>query len=833
MQADVGAGLRHLTWRTTSFVLRLLLFLAVLAVVLTTNATDIAQRLQPIIGWLPATWQIRVVNGLALIAVFFAANTKELVGVLRGATVGVDLSRFLEKVPYRERVAFLDRLGPFFGDVIRKAGGGNPVVILIDDLDRCLPDKAVQVLEAIALFLDVDGCVFIIAADRPMIEEAITVRYKDFAATPVMSRRPIRVGEGYFDKIIQLPIQIPPLSDQQFNSFLTGLIADDIDLRACLPILIESLPRNPRKCERYIQTLQFLRSSMRAAGGENFQLSLLVKIVALQALHAPFVEKIKERFELLDLADRYFHEESDERIEATLKAEFDDVAIVQPAIRRLLRVRINARDTFKQVDIRPYVFVLDPVVPIPEPQAEAEPEPAHVESAPEPPDRGPVGAQRPPKVSDVFLRRYAQMFQRLHTPISMPFGDLASLPVSDLAPVRLRDPNSPRQELYTIEEMFSRDAHIVIVGAPGSGKSTLLRSVGVSAASVLREGGKKRRIPILLRLSQVAATFESHAASGTAGDIVFALEEHFRESEMRLDGGAIRTLLEDGRVLLLFDGFDEMPPPKRPHMTRALVDAAARYPKMTIVVATRPAAFEPLGGDFRVYEIAPADAETVQQMAKTLLAASGFSDSHVAQFLAEMQSMPNLWELARNPLLLVALVGVYKSTGVVPPNRVSLLRRLLDVMIERWDAMRGIQAISVPSAVAHDLLMRLAWAAHRAGRQNVTDRDVTDASRVFGRGDLKEVVRALVERTGILVESAPGTYEFVHRAIFEYLVAEHVVRDTTVLEELLRMARQHQDEIVRMALALMPPGGAAMVVDALVEGTPDMIDLAVDANCVK
>jgi hypothetical protein len=176
MQADIGAGVRHLTWRTISFVLRLLLFLAILALVLTTDAAEIARRLQPLIGWLPATWQIRLVTGLALIGTFFAANVKELVAVLRGTTVGIDLSRFLQKVPYRERVAFLDQLGPFFRDVIRKAGGGKPVVILIDDLDRCLPDKAVQVLEAIALFLDVDGCVFLIAADRPMIEEAITVR---------------------------------------------------------------------------------------------------------------------------------------------------------------------------------------------------------------------------------------------------------------------------------------------------------------------------------------------------------------------------------------------------------------------------------------------------------------------------------------------------------------------------------------------------------------------------------------------------------------------------------------------------------------------------------
>lgn len=53
-------------------------------------------------------------------------------------------------------------------------------MVFIDDLDRCLPDRAVEVLEAIKLFLDVEGCVFFIAVDRDVIERVVRVQYAGY-----------------------------------------------------------------------------------------------------------------------------------------------------------------------------------------------------------------------------------------------------------------------------------------------------------------------------------------------------------------------------------------------------------------------------------------------------------------------------------------------------------------------------------------------------------------------------------------------------------------------------------------------------------------------------
>ncbi len=53
-------------------------------------------------------------------------------------------------------------------------------LFLVDDIDRCLPDKAVEMLEAIKLFLDIPGCAFVLALDDEVVERGIAHRYRDY-----------------------------------------------------------------------------------------------------------------------------------------------------------------------------------------------------------------------------------------------------------------------------------------------------------------------------------------------------------------------------------------------------------------------------------------------------------------------------------------------------------------------------------------------------------------------------------------------------------------------------------------------------------------------------
>ncbi len=53
-----------------------------------------------------------------------------------------------------------------FGEMVSALPDVRRVVVLVDDLDRCLPDAVMATLEAIKLFLSVERMVFVIAADQ-------------------------------------------------------------------------------------------------------------------------------------------------------------------------------------------------------------------------------------------------------------------------------------------------------------------------------------------------------------------------------------------------------------------------------------------------------------------------------------------------------------------------------------------------------------------------------------------------------------------------------------------------------------------------------------------
>ena len=57
------------------------------------------------------------------------------------------------------------------------AGGSRRIVVFIDDLDRCLPANALDVLESMKLFFDVEGFVFIVGLDHAIADLAVLHKY--------------------------------------------------------------------------------------------------------------------------------------------------------------------------------------------------------------------------------------------------------------------------------------------------------------------------------------------------------------------------------------------------------------------------------------------------------------------------------------------------------------------------------------------------------------------------------------------------------------------------------------------------------------------------------
>ena len=98
---------------------------------------------------------------------------------------------------------------------------GVTLVVLIDDLDRCLPPTTISTLEAIRLFLFLERTAFVIAADDAMIKHAVRQHFGGVDDDLVTN---------YFDKLVQIPIRVPPLGTQEVRAYLILLFVENSDL---------------------------------------------------------------------------------------------------------------------------------------------------------------------------------------------------------------------------------------------------------------------------------------------------------------------------------------------------------------------------------------------------------------------------------------------------------------------------------------------------------------------------------------------------------------------------------------------------------------------------
>jgi predicted KAP-like P-loop ATPase len=91
------------------------------------------------------------------------------------------------------------------------------LVVFVDDLDRCLPRTAISTLESIRLLLFLKRSAFVIAADNDFIRGAVRMH---FAGTGISDE----IATNYFDKLIQVPLQVPRLGVNEAKAYLAMLL---------------------------------------------------------------------------------------------------------------------------------------------------------------------------------------------------------------------------------------------------------------------------------------------------------------------------------------------------------------------------------------------------------------------------------------------------------------------------------------------------------------------------------------------------------------------------------------------------------------------------------
>lgn len=130
-------------------------------------------------------------------------------------------------------------------DDLLKAADIKQLVVLIDDLDRCLPDTAIETLEAVRLFVFTSQTAFVVAADEAMIEYAVRKHFPELPDTT----GPRDYARNYLEKLIQVPFRIPALGEIETRIYVTMLLVgaelrEDSDVfKKLIPVARDRLKR--------------------------------------------------------------------------------------------------------------------------------------------------------------------------------------------------------------------------------------------------------------------------------------------------------------------------------------------------------------------------------------------------------------------------------------------------------------------------------------------------------------------------------------------------------------------------------------------------------------
>lgn len=152
-----------------------------------------------------------------------------LSGKLPGVEVQLDPGKIMEELATKpetgnEALSFYHAAFVMLREAIEDFSeqGARRVVVFVDDLDRCFPSNALDVLESMKLFFDVQGCVFVVGLDQAVAERAVAQKYS--VTEPATTSQVAISGVDYLKKIFQVPFALPRVGTDQLRDYCWSMM---------------------------------------------------------------------------------------------------------------------------------------------------------------------------------------------------------------------------------------------------------------------------------------------------------------------------------------------------------------------------------------------------------------------------------------------------------------------------------------------------------------------------------------------------------------------------------------------------------------------------------
>jgi len=330
-----------------------------------------------------------------------------------------------------------------------------------------------------------------------------------------------------------------------------------------------------------------------------------------------------------------------------------------------------------------------------------------------------------------------------------------------------------------------------VLGKPGSGKSTFLRHLAIQCN---RQTLAASQVPIFITLREFANSYQNDSHTG----LIDYIHQEFISTDIS-QIGILKKLLQEGRVLLLIDGMDEVSHAEEPVILNEIRRFIEKYHQNQFVASCRTATQRLSLKGFTDVEMAPfTEAQIITFSQKWFVefskinVAAGLADA--AQFMAKLD-LPENWRFRRlitTPLFLHLACSIFHRQNSFPLKQAEFYKQGMDLLLGKWDESKGIerddvyrgfllpQKLKLLSQVASMTFENKQYFfAEEVIEEHIGDymQGLPDASK-----DPEEisqvseaVLRAIESQHGVLAERARGVFSFSYLALQEYFTAREIV----------------------------------------------------------
>ncbi|MBF2075497.1 MAG: NACHT domain-containing protein [Synechococcales cyanobacterium C42_A2020_086] len=404
------------------------------------------------------------------------------------------------------------------------------------------------------------------------------------------------------------------------------------------------------------------------------------------------------------------------------------------------------------------------------------------------------------------------------------------------------------ESVVPLETALAKYPKLRLLGKPGSGKTTLLQFIMLQCQQGCYYPD---RVPVLVRLGNYRDLVNSQGEF----NILTCIQQEFLSSGTT-DMQLVETLLNEGRVLLLLDELDQIPPPSNSIVSRGIAKFFERYYKTPAILTTRLGCPGVEFSYFTDLEIADFNDEQLFALTQrwfTHFARPEASLAAADEFWRQLHAPQNqgILELSRVPLFFNRISQTYQGKGNLSENRLLIYQECLHLLLREWDEKRGLQRLPHELPLTLDqqlqLLSHLAIQVQEHGtplfagsdleRWMISSLQNCPTLTVAPCGTWREAASLLIAlalQQGLLLEQARGIFSFAQTAFQDYGVAYQIVTSPNVSHAVLKLLTHITDLRWRTGILLvyaMLPNKDGLLcpmrqeIGALVAQHPSLVDI--------